>query len=145
MKITHALLAEHALLYRLLDHCAEGTDWSLERTQGAGNALAAALLAHASIEDELLFSALDRHLPPMGPLAVMRQEHEEIEGGLAQLPQATDAETARRLLRHVAGVARDHFAKEEQVLFHMAEQVLSAEDLERLGREWAGRTALVHS
>lgn len=147
MKITDALLGEHAMIYRLLDHCSAGADaWSLEEARTAGGTLAAALLAHAHVEDELLFRALEPHLSAAaGPLAVMRQEHDEIEGSLARLAEARDAESARMLLRYATSVARQHFAKEEQVLFPMAEQFLSPERLNELGGQWSERAVGVHS
>ena len=51
------------------------------------------LLTHASLEDELLFHELERDLPgDQGPLAVMREEHEQIECGLARLGGADPAD-----------------------------------------------------
>lgn len=141
IKITDALLGEHGVFYRLFDHCEAGVSgWGLERVQAAGAQVASALASHAQIEDELLFTSLEEHLPrEMGPLAVMRMEHQEIEGGLEKLPDATGAEAARALLTRVLHTARDHFAKEEQVLFPLAEERLGEARLQELGRQWAGR------
>ena len=141
MKITDALLGEHAVLYRLFDHGSERlAAWNLAQVQEAGALLESALLGHAHLEEELLFDALAPRLPPgMGVLAVMRAEHEEIEGSLRRLAEATDAEGARALYRHAIAVARQHFAKEEQVLFHFAERFLGEAGLAELGRTWAER------
>ncbi len=68
------------------------------------------------MEDELLFSALAAHInPQFGPLAVMRMEHNEIEGSLGRLQEAQDLIEAKNLLLHAIETARAHFAKEEQV------------------------------
>jgi hemerythrin-like domain-containing protein len=104
--------------------------------------LATALAGHAHLEEDLLFKTLEPHIGAMGPLAVMRMEHDQIEGGLERLPAARELEQARELLLQVVEVARGHFAKEEQVLFPMASQALSAETLIDLGEQWAKRRAV---
>lgn len=139
MKITDALLGEHGVLYRLLDYCAEEADgWDAETVQAAAGALAAALKSHAQIEERLLFQALDPHLPPgMGPLAVMRSEHDEIESSVERVVHGVGADEGRELLGRIAGLAHEHFAKEEQVLFPLAEERLGAGQLEEIGARWA--------
>lgn len=140
MKITDALYGEHGPLYALLAHC-EGSaaQWELADLMLAGRTLEAALLSHAAVEDELLFHALEARMPAGGPVAVMRSEHEEIDACLAALREASDEATARRSLLRMVLVAREHFAKEEQVLFPIAEDLLGDAELARLGGEWAAR------
>jgi iron-sulfur cluster repair protein YtfE (RIC family) len=140
MKITDALYGEHGPLYALLTHC-EGSaaQWELADLMLAGRTVEAALLSHATVEDELLFGALEARMPAGGPVAVMRAEHEEIDAQLAALREASDEAAARRALLRMVLVAREHFAKEEQVLFPIAEELLGAAELERLGAEWAAR------
>jgi regulator of cell morphogenesis and NO signaling len=139
MKITEALLGEHGVLYAQFDHIEQAVPWaeSLAWLKAQGALIKAAVETHAQIEEELLFKALEPHLGGGGPLAVMRMEHEEIEGGLSALPDAEDLETAGHHLLKVVQVARQHFAKEEQVLFPMAEQVLGLGQLTDLGERWA--------
>ncbi|HZD57759.1 MAG TPA: hemerythrin domain-containing protein [Anaerolineales bacterium] len=139
MKITEALLGEHGVLYAQFDHLEQAVPRadSLAWLKAQGALLKAAVETHAQIEEELLFKTLEPHLGGGGPLAVMRMEHSEIEGGLSTLPDAEDVETAGHLLLRVVQVARQHFAKEEQVLFPMAEQVLGPERLADLGEQWA--------
>lgn len=139
MKITDALLAEHAVIYALLDHVERGTPATAGEARTEAALLAAAIATHAHLEDELLFVEVEPQLGAgSGPLAVMRAEHEEIEGTLARLEVAGDLDEARRLLRHVCEVARGHFAKEEGVLFPLAQQLLTEGELERAGERWAG-------
>jgi regulator of cell morphogenesis and NO signaling len=95
------------------------------------------LTAHAHGEDELLFRELEKGLPAdHGPLAVMREEHEEIESRLARIvaldPAA--AEDRRDEMRRLSVVAREHFLKEEEVLFAFAERLIDAERLDDLGK-----------
>jgi iron-sulfur cluster repair protein YtfE (RIC family) len=147
MKITDAFLGEHAVFYAQLDHLdgsIPGAN-SLAQVKSQGAMLAAALVGHAHLEEELLFTALERHIGPMGPLAVMRMEHDEIESALARLPKIQNLAEAQSLLLHAIQVARDHFAKEEQVLYPIAEQVLDTDTRTRLGRQWAERREVVIS
>jgi iron-sulfur cluster repair protein YtfE (RIC family) len=134
MKATEALLGEHGTFYLLFDHL-EGAAAGDCRAGAA--LLAAALIPHAQFENERLFPALEARIGPEGPLAVMRAEHDEIEGTLRSLAALTDPAEAQRRLRHAIAVARDHFRKEEMVLFPLAERALGAAALERLGAEWA--------
>ena len=136
--VTDALAGEHGVIYALLGHLASGPFDSAEETRAAAAELASGLATHAHIEDELLFVALEAHLGPNGgPIAVMRAEHEEVEGTLERLTQVEDVHEAKALAAHLVTVAHEHFAKEEQVLFPMAEQLLSADELRGLGERWA--------
>lgn len=139
MKITEALLGEHGVFYALMEHLEQvvKTSNSLDLIQQLASMLTAALATHADIENALLFSTLESHIGPMGPLAVMRQEHDEIERTLDRVQKASDLAEAQQGVLHALQVARDHFAKEEQVLFPMAHQMLDEETLTRLGTQWA--------
>ncbi len=140
MKVTDALLGEHAVFYAQFDYLESNIppvkDLTLIKNQGA--MLTAALATHAHLEDELLFIALEAHIDPQfGPLAVMRMEHNEIEGSLTHLQELQDLAEAKNVLLHAVQTARAHFAKEEQVLFPMACQMLDANALNQLGAKWA--------
>jgi hemerythrin-like domain-containing protein len=140
MKITDALLGEHAVFYAQFDYMEK----SVPRAESAalvkslGAMLSAALASHAHLENDLLFRALEAHLPTEGgPLAVMRMEHDEIEGSLMRLPDIQDLAEAKNMLLHALQTARGHFAKEEQILYPMAKQMLDARTLEQLSAKWA--------
>ena len=114
MKITDALTAEHAVLRRLFDHADQHLEpWGLAELRAAGANTAAALLAHAAIEDEILFNALAPRVGEQGPVAVMRDEHEQIDAAFARLDAATDAGEARKALRLALRLTRGHFSTEE--------------------------------
>lgn len=142
MKITDAFLGEHGVFYAQLDHLDAVLDGEpgLEAVQGLAGLLASALAPHASLENELLFDlAAARPGGEGGPMEAMHGEHDEIEALLAGVLEATDAERARGDLREVLDRAREHFRREEEMAFRVAEKLLGAEELEELGREWARR------
>ena len=144
MKITDAFLGEHGVFYALFKHLEQAIPAASQPDQVHMHAamLASALATHAQLENDLLFSAMEPHVGPMGPLAVMRREHEEIEGTLAGLQEVQDTAEAQRMLLYAIRVARDRFAKEEQILYPMAEKALGAEPLSQLGAQWAEHRAV---
>ncbi len=139
VNLIDALLAEHGVFYVLFDQLEESVS-KAETAADARNAigmLTKALISHANIENELLFQALEERLGPAGPLAVMRAEHEELDRTLQEAAKTEHQSEMVNKVLHALQVARDHFSKEEQVLFQMARQVLSEEALVELGRRWA--------
>jgi hemerythrin-like domain-containing protein len=71
----------------------------------------------------------------------MRFEHTQITDLLGNIESATDLDPARALAAQMIQVTRGHFQKEEQILFRMAHQFLSEDELASLGAEWAKRRA----
>jgi regulator of cell morphogenesis and NO signaling len=129
------------------------------------------LLAHARREDDVFFAAVEAHFgDDFGPTRVMRQEHRDIHGNVVTLretlhelnqvehpaivagmgrldaqlaggaPAATLRATAAELLERLDA----HFAKEEQVLFPIARDVLSAEALAEVARKMDDLDAAPH-
>lgn len=165
MKITDALYGEHGVFYAQFNQLEETLDaFALPLIQAQGALLAAGLAPHAHIENDILFPALEAQLGgAFGPIPVMRAEHDEIEhslvrlqelreltqahddieGAFARLPDTRDAQTARELVRHAIQVAREHFAKEEQILFPMAVEMLDDKTLRDMGRQWAERRGVI--
>ena len=142
MLITDALLGEHAVFHLMLGNIEQSLPAfdSLSNLQNRIAAFAFALEAHASLEDELLFNALEPHLGVQGgPLAVMRMEHTQITDLLGKIESATDLDSARALAKQMIQVTRGHFQKEEQILFRMARQFLSEDELSALGAKWSAR------
>lgn len=142
MNITDAVLAEHGVLYAQLEYVVRsaGERETAEQVRGEAAVLQAGLEGHALVEDEVLFPALASSLgADGGTLAIMRSEHEEIAETLTRALQAPDAEAGREALRRLVRLAVDHFGKEEQVLFPMAEELLDPATQASLGEEWAVR------
>ena len=142
MLITDALLGEHAVFYLFLSHIEQALPAldSLSSIQHRFAAFAFTLEAHAGLEDELLFNALEPHLGAQaGPLAVMRFEHNQIVDLFRKIESAADLDSARDFARQLFPIVRGHFQKEEQVLFQMAARFLSEDELSALGGQWAKR------
>jgi iron-sulfur cluster repair protein YtfE (RIC family) len=140
VKITDVLLGEHGVFCAQFEHLENAIPecQSLGLVQAQGAMLTAALETHACMEDHLLFANLEPY-PSLAshPLPVMRQEHEWIKGMLARVQEVRELDEAKDSLLGAVRVARQHFSKEEQILFPAAEQVLEAERLEELGEMWA--------
>lgn len=136
-QITDALLGEHGVIYRLLGHLTSRPFASAEEARVQAAELAAGLASHAQLEDDLLFVPLEGPLGPNGgPLAVMRMEHKEVEGTLERLAHVEDIEEAEALAARLVAIAHEHFEKEEQVLFPLAEELLGEDELRSLGEQW---------
>ena len=144
MKITDALLGEHAVFYAQFDYLEQTIPAanSLAQVKSLGAMLTVALASHAQMEEELLFTTLEPYIGSQGPLTVMRMEHDKIEKSLERLPTIQEVDQVKELLLKVVTVAREHFPKEEQVLYPMANKTLSAETLIDLGAQWAARRAI---
>ena len=146
MKITDAFRGEHGVFYAQFDaleqHMVLDAETAAE-VNALAHMLAAALVRHAKLEDELLFNNLvEQSGPDVGPVQIMRAEHEDIEGALVQAQAARDLGEAQQLLLYAIERAREHFAKEEMVLFPLAEREIDRRRLEELGDHWASRSAV---
>ncbi len=141
MKLTDALLGEHGIIYELFAYVRETAENSddVAQIQGAVAVLDRILLSHARIEEELLFPCLEPHLGEMGPLAVMREEHRDIENFLTAAKHKTDSGALKSLISQLLDLTHEHFQKEEGVLFAMAGQFLDEAELSEMGSDWAAR------
>ncbi|MFV9511257.1 hemerythrin domain-containing protein [Tepidibacillus sp. LV47] len=101
---------------------------------------------HFVQEEKALFPIMAAKIGPGGPVMVMEMEHNE----LREAQQALKAELlkesidAERILQYgssIIEVLRNHIAKENQVLFPMSEQILSADDWKK-AEELAAQIAL---
>jgi len=141
VKVTDCLVAEHQVLLRQMEHLqgvVQNPLPSAEALRAAIDLFHAGLEGHAALEEEVLFPALEPHLGrEYGPLAVMYAEHEDIRSTLGQVATTNEEAQLRALLSHLLEVLGAHFAKEEQVLFPMAENLLPAGELEGLGERCA--------
>ncbi len=139
MKLTNALLGEHAVIYELFDYLRDTILKSddIQDIYGATAVVERLLLSHAQIEENLLFPRLEPHLGQMGPLAVMRAEHRQIDELFEAARRETDIDALRSVIGNLLELAFGHFQKEEQVLFAMARQHLDEATLTDLGDEWA--------
>lgn len=87
------------------------------------------LLAHLKMEEEVLFPAFEAATGMKGgPTAVMRSEHTQMRGVLAEMERRVASGDLDGLLDQgdtLLMLIQQHNAKEEGMLYPMAEQVLS--------------------
>jgi hemerythrin-like domain-containing protein len=132
MKITDRLKVEHGVFLHQLK--------TLERLVLAGVspdtvAAAAAMIAsaeehHAEVEDRILYPALEKVLgKDSRPLLAVAAEHVRVRD-LAERIQAGDR-TQAAVMSYVEAL-RKHLEREIHAIFPLAEEVLSAEDLNGL-------------
>jgi iron-sulfur cluster repair protein YtfE (RIC family) len=139
IQITAALLGEHGVFYALFDHFESSLDEAhcAGQVKARASTIAAALVSHAQMEEQVLFRRLDSYPDLIGPLAVMRLEHNQIEQALEHIQSIDDLALAQQAARQIAHLARQHFLKEERVIFPFAERALDQAASETLGGRWA--------
>jgi hemerythrin-like domain-containing protein len=100
--------------------------------------LEAEVMHHFVVEEQALFPLLERHLGlTHGPLPVMHAEHAEFREllqGFAAALRGGERAAQRAHAEQLIALLRGHIAKEDQVLFPMAERFLSAEEMSEVER-----------
>jgi len=141
MKITDVLRAEHAVFHNLFDYIEQ----SVPRLKTLAEVKTLAALVdkvhepHAKTEDDLFMEPLEHCFDQIGQRETFHEEHELIDEALAQVQRAKALKEAKAILLRAAGMCRDHFDKEERIVFPMAERVLKAKTLNELGEAWLKR------
>ena len=87
---------------------------------------------HLAMEEEVLFPAFEAHsgMGGGGPTAMMRMEHQQMRGLLDQIEesiQADDAQEAMDIGDTLLMLVQQHNAKEEGMLYPMAENILGGD------------------
>ncbi len=101
---------------------------------------------HSEREEGVLFPMMAEYIGrTSGPIAVMEYEHDQAKRNIAAfleqtatLSEVVDSETAKQLAFYVINayhILTEHFMKEENVLFPMAEKLLSAQEKEELAQK----------
>ena len=86
---------------------------------------------HHGKEEDILFPALEAIHPGFGPAAVMREEHVEGRSYIAAIAAAVAANDVVGFIRSTKqyiGLLTPHIDKEDNILYRMADQMLSPED-----------------
>lgn len=102
---------------------------------------------HHLKEEKVFFPALADHGVPLegGPIGVMLMEHEEGRAYVRAMSEALalgekDPDAAKKALvqnaRPYLRLLREHIMKEDQILFQMAEEILTDEEQKKLLREF---------
>ncbi len=136
--ITDALADDH----RRLEDLRERAEDAL-RTGGRGEATSLfaefdrGLRHHIRVEEELLFPALERESGlrrEFGPIGVMIAEHRAIEGLLERLVREFSGEAAAdgAPMGQLSAMLEAHDAKEEMVLYPMADRTIGAAERESI-------------
>jgi iron-sulfur cluster repair protein YtfE (RIC family) len=138
MKITEALLAEHLVFHNLFDHVERTAPKlrTLAELKSVAALLEAVLRAHSRTEDDLFIGPLEHCFEQIGQRETFHQEHEQIDEMLAQVQKARQLRKARQLLLVLVVSCRQHFDKEERIVFPMAEEILKHKTLSELGQTW---------
>ncbi len=144
MKATAALVAEHEGILRMLavlDRVSADLRRVAPVPQGDLESIVEFLqvfadACHHAKEEEVLFPALEAAgMSRSGPIAVMLHEHELGRGHIRAMAQALQAGTLKEACAPAeaySALLRAHIAKENTVLFPMADRLLSAETQELL-------------
>ena len=155
MTPTEILIDEHRLILEVLDSLEEAAD----RLDGGayvdpGLFLDAAEFisgfadrCHHGKEEDILFVAMTARDMPQdsGPVAVMLHEHDEgrryttVFRTAAEQLKAGDASAADDVVRNVfdyVNLLREHIAKEDNVLFPMADQIIPADAMQKVSEEF---------
>ncbi|MGD0086688.1 MAG: hemerythrin domain-containing protein [Verrucomicrobiota bacterium] len=145
MKITEILMAEHVVFHNLFDYIEQTAPRlkSPAEIKSLSATLEVLLRAHARTEDDLLVEPLEHCLAQIGQSETFHEEHEEIDARLVQVQKARNAGQTRELLLRAVLRSREHFDKEERIVFPLAERVLKAKTLSNLGDEWMKRREAV--
>ena len=89
---------------------------------------------HHHKEEEVLFPAMEEKGIPKedGPIGVMLMEHELKREHVKELRKAVEGDEKDKIKEHalaIVSLLRDHINKENNILYPMAEQVLTQEEL----------------
>ncbi|NWQ41371.1 hemerythrin domain-containing protein [Bacillus sp. EB106-08-02-XG196] len=104
------------------------------------NEFKAALDPHSEREEGVLFPMMGVYIgTTSGPIAVMEYEHDQAKAKIHEFLEKADStqtveekKNLAELVKNAYYILTEHFAKEENVLFPMAERMLSDDEKEEL-------------
>jgi hemerythrin-like domain-containing protein len=130
--IAETLTADHRRcdqLLALVETAAGGDNW--DRIAREAQAFERAMDRHFKFEEERLFPGLETAAPmASGPTGVMRTEHRQMRQMLVDLLAASvarDRDECLGLLETLHLVIQQHNAKEEAILYPLADRALGSE------------------
>jgi hemerythrin-like domain-containing protein len=151
-KATEVLKQEHRVIERVLGVVGKLADSSSELSVGQWKKAVEFIRGfadqcHHLKEEKLLFPAMEKHGIPNegGPIGMMLAEHEEGRGYVRGMAEAlanasNDPGAAKRILienaKSYLRLLREHIRKEDEVLFVMADDVMTPEEQRQLAREF---------
>lgn len=126
--ITAVMSGDHAQCdssFADMEEAAAGGDW--DKLEGELRDFDEAMRRHLDFEEQILFPTLQAAGVPPGPTEVMLMEHEQMRELLDQLGRAAagqDSEEFMGVAETLLMLIQQHNVKEEQVLYHMADELL---------------------
>jgi hemerythrin-like domain-containing protein len=138
--ITQALVMEHAVFRAVFDQIERAfpKQESAREVRLLATVVEGMLRGHAETETNLAYAALDHVLAEDGRLHHLHQDHHEIDEHFQRVHRASQLAEAQRLLQQALAATREHFRREEEMLFPFLERVLQPDTLEALGDRWMG-------
>ena len=138
MKITDVLRAEHAVFHNLFDHIETTVPRlkTLAEVKGLATLVDRVMAPHSKTEDDLFIEPLEHCFDQIGQNETFHAEHRQIEEMLAGVHKTKTLKNAKKILLSAMNASRQHFNKEERIVFPMAERVLKAKTLIKLGQQW---------
>ncbi|MBI4387895.1 MAG: hemerythrin domain-containing protein [Candidatus Omnitrophica bacterium] len=135
MTIIEKLSVEHGVFLKLLDYLEKlKGDRSFLDVTGLKHVIfviANVVEKHAEHEEKFLFPKLRSYIgPELNRIQAVEFEHGEIRKILAVIKKNNDLRAVRLEAAKLITFLRDHIAKEESVLFPVAEQCLNPEHLQ---------------
>lgn len=137
-----SLLAQLEGLFNLTKQIQEDSDIDniFEELTNKVNEFKEALEPHSEREEGVLFPMMGVYIgTTSGPIAVMEYEHDQAKAKIHEfLEKAGSSKTEQEkknlsdLVKNAYYILTEHFAKEENVLFPMAERMLSDDEKEEL-------------
>jgi len=139
MDVTDALLGEHGVFYLLIEQLDDAVERleTVPELRAAAAPLAISLIAHARIEEDVIFGRLEKTIGLQGPLHCLQDDHNSMDQELRKLFSIADVASLKAAIKAILETARGHFAKEEQVLFPVARRTFDVERRKHLGEHWA--------
>ena len=131
-------MAEHAVFHNLFDHIEAAVPrlGTLGEVKLLATLVDKVMAPHSKTEDDLFIEPLEHCFEQIGQNETFHAEHRRIEEKLALVQKARTTEDAKTILLAAIAASREHFDKEERIVFPMAERVLKAKTLSELGAEW---------
>lgn len=135
MKVTELLNVEHGVFLTQLANLEKllRANAPKESLAALVHSIALAVDAHKEIEEKFLYPAIEEALGPnFPPLIVMEQEHQAIERAIQNVASGTfNGGTVQFFI----DTLRQHIHKEIKVLFPMAEDNISEQELSEMARK----------
>lgn len=139
MSISEHMADEHKQcddIYLEAEKAASEGNWSVARQ--AYTHFCQSMELHFTMEENVLFPEIEQGLgTDMGPTQVMRLEHEQLRNLMASAQTALDSEDKDNFLGEAETLLifmQQHNAKEEMMLYPMADQVLATQSEQVISR-----------